>query len=207
MNYCSYQFKEDRKPYDIDYIEFYHLRVNENILSNEYGVLDVRHLRNYIRKCVRLKKYDALNIFFKKYSGKINNEIRISIQNYAKGSVCFNKKDFPKSLEYLSEVNISTPMIIKDVKIMKLRIFYDLKYIDALISEVDSYRHFLKSTTMIPKGFKETDRLFLNHLIKLKSIRESGKVYELEILKKNIGNPNINENLHWLLEKIAELNS
>lgn len=204
MNYCIFQTRGNRRRFNEDYLKYYMIFVKENLVSMEHEVFGIRQIRNFVRIACRLKKYNEIEKYFKIYGNYISPEIRDDSINYAKASIQFSKNKFRESLEYLSKVCFSIPMMIKDIKMLKLKCFYELCYFDSLKSEVDTYRHFLSKTSLIPESYAEADKIFMICLIKLSKIRECNKPYELNNLKKEIESSLLNDNTKWIIEKINE---
>lgn len=205
MNFCIFQFKGNRIKYNEDYIQYYLLQINENLNDMHHEVFGIRQIRNFVRICCRLKKYNVIGNFLREYNTQISIDIRPDCINYANASIEFSRKKFKETLEILSKINFSIPMMVKDIKMLKLKCFYELNYYDSLKSEIDTYRHYLSTAVSIPKDYAASDKKFMIYLVKLSKIRESNRTDEFLSLKKELEGSVLNDNTKWILEKIEDL--
>lgn len=84
------------------------------------------------------------------------------MKNYSKALVLYGNGKYEDSLEYISKVKYDLAHFKLDVKILMLKIFYELKLVEQAHSLTDTFRYFIKSSTKMREKIKES----YNNLLK-----------------------------------------
>lgn len=209
--FYNYYTSRNSEKYFKDEFELYNLILDEELFLNYTPYMSIFFCRNYIISCKRVGRIEAINKFAEGFSKYFLPENKESIVNYAKASAMLGENHFNKSLEFSAKVNIDVPQFKSDVKILRLKCYYELNYEDSLISEMDSLRHFYHNLkednprlqnigSMISLG-KNFLRHF-NSFLKLKdNFSESKKIQ----LVREIESENLLNEKKWLLKKITQL--
>ena len=184
--------------------DIYNLEIENNILLQPNGVMDQNSFISYITTAFTLREYKSIEIFVKKFGDKIPEDRRENVNNYSRAHICFGKKEYNKSLEYLSRINhdfFNMKHLIKDIQMMN---FYEIDDFISFSYIKDSYKHFVSKNKSVNPHNKSLSEIFCNNINKLFKLRESFNQYELEKFKKEImKNKLINK--YWILDKISEL--
>jgi hypothetical protein len=125
--------------------------------------------------------------------------------------ISYRKKEFDKALEYFSKTNFKLYLMKVMVKSYSLRIFYEQGMTEQVISSIDTFRHYLKSETLIAEDQKTAHYEFLKLISELQDLKLEGinkkNSAEIGLLKKRIDKMSSNPlgAKNWLIEKINEL--
>jgi len=143
--------------------------------------------------------------FILKYTDYLRTDKRESFHNYGFAHIEFKKKNFVKSLELISKVEMLTFFFKYDIKNLYLRLYYELNYFDQALSLLDTYKHFLKSNKNVSEEQRLQNKLFVDYYKIILDSKMSGSKSESAKFKKNISNEKSLIYKEWLLEKIEEL--
>lgn len=157
-------------------------------------------------------EYSWAEDFMKKYQKAISpkEEAQNSL-NYCMAFISYRKKEFDKALEYFSKTNFKLYLMKVMVKSYSLRIFYEQGMTEQVISSIDTFRHYLKSETLIAEDQKTAHYEFLKLISELQDLKLEGinkkNSAEIGLLKKRIDKMSSNPlgAKNWLIEKINEL--
>jgi hypothetical protein len=180
------------------------------ILKKEYfkdfksEYLSYKLFRDILLLALRLKKYDWVQNFVRSYNIKLHPNCRKNMLNYGFAFYYHAKGDFTNSLNYLNKINFDYFIYKYDVRKLKLKIFYELNYLEECLYLIHSSREFLRKDVLLPQERKNSIKLFFYYTEKLifykmeKPGYDIGFIKEKILLEKNISNKD------WLLEKIKE---
>ncbi|MBZ0203190.1 MAG: hypothetical protein K8I03_09265 [Ignavibacteria bacterium] len=211
MNFTLFQKVKDVDFFKRDYVEFYESLIRKAITEKNSVILknfafNIRAIFNASRIYPRLNLTDRLETLFKENSKYLLPEIKKDAMNLIQATIEFARENFDICLRTLNTIDITVPMVVKEIKIMKLKALYELRYFESLLAEVDSYRHFLLKTNEILEEYKKNDKEFLKLIVKLARLSESKKPDSLILFKKEVENLGFTTyHTSWILEKIDKL--
>jgi len=185
-------------------LDIYNIEIENNIFLQPNGVMDQNSFINYIVTAFTLKEYEKIEIFVKKFGNKIPEDRRENVNNYSQAHICFGKKEFDKSLEYLSRINydfFNMKHLIKDIQMMN---YYEINDYISFSYAKDSYKHFVSKNKSVNSHNKSLSEIFCNHISRLFKLRESFDQFELNKFRKEIMENKI-INKYWILDKISEI--
>jgi hypothetical protein len=209
--FYSYHNSRNSDKYYEDEYEMYNLLLRENLFLNFTPYMTIFFCRNYIIACRRTGKANGILNFIKNYSGYFIPQYSQDIINYANSNVMLSKKEFGKSLKYSSEIMFDVPLFRCDIKIIRIKCYYELGYDESLYSEIDSLKHLLtKLNSKDPKyaniGYTaKTCLIFLSYLPSLMKIKSGFSKSNKKILLQEIRNEVFLAEKNWLIEKLNEL--
>ncbi len=174
-NFCAYQNLGRKKFFDEEYIMLYKLWVEHTPNEHLDDVFNIIAIRNVMRRM----KVSELKKYIDEYSGYFPSIIRDDCINYGYAILSFCNGDYEDCLVRINQHNFKIPMMIKDMKMMKIQTCYMLEHYDLIYSEIDAYRHFLASTIGIPKDFIENDKKVLKYFYRFTKITEKEDKKEL----------------------------
>ncbi len=201
-NFCLYEKLNKREHYLTEFKSLYTLLLNESIKAGNYEQFDVRQYRNIVRMYAHERKFIEISEYNDKYL-KFHSEVhREDCLNYSLALTAFQKNSFDECLHMISKSRFSIPMMIRDLKYIKIQCLIELEHYIMFYSEIDNFQHFIRNSSEIPKDFIETDRVVIKFFIKFMKFKEMetpGKNSDLyhEIISLN------SENIYlkWLLGK------
>lgn len=161
--------------------------------------------RNVLIYVNYLKEFDWGMTFVNKYSYELKPEYRENMKYFSMAIIYFGKNEFEKSLESISLVKYDLVHFKIDVKILMLKIFYELKLVEQALSLTDTFKHFIKNIKEMPDEVKLSYNNFLKYytlLLRQSFTENSDMISHIENELK------INKNVFhsdWLIDKISKL--
>jgi hypothetical protein len=129
--------------------------------------------------------------------------------NFSYAHFNFAKGNFETALDYLGKVGYDLFIFKMDVRILLLKIYYELSYIEQAHSLIDSTLHFLKNTSEFSDDHKIQYRTFVQNFKELLKLKLSQKIdpHSITFLEKKIeGEYTRNAGqIEWLLMKLADM--
>lgn len=206
MNYCVRKLDRYVREFIPEGVEVSRRMFEYNAYSPEESeYLDVLTYRNIIQFCLSSKEEEWFEEFIKLHSETLSPEYRNDMKNLAYANFYFMKSEFGKSLNYLSMITNEFFVFKSDLKILLLKVYYELGYTEQAFSLIDTFKHFIRNTKELSGPYKEYYKTFVDYylsLLKLKSGQgkedpsfiKSGLVSEKKIVSKT-----------WLIKKAEEL--
>lgn len=142
--------------------------------------------------------------FILKYTDYLRTDKKESFRNYGIAQIEFKKRNFAKSLECISKVEMLTFFFKYEIRNLYLKLYYELNYLEEARSLLDTYKHFLKSNKYVSEDLRLQTKQFVDYYKILLDQKLSGSKSELEKYKKCIANEESLLYKDWLLEKIEE---
>ncbi len=182
--------------------------ITKNILTKNLlpeGFVEPYFFTNAVRNAVNVNELKWAEKFIKEYKGRLNSDIQEEITAYSTAILEFGKKDFIKSLNNLSKINLERSFMKLEIKNLLLMNYYELGYTEEIISLIDTYKHFLHRETKLSEQFKKANSLFLSlvsELVKAVAKKDSHSANELKMKIESTPYFSLQD---WLLNKINEL--
>ena len=186
--------------------ELYKLGLEEGMYFYENKYL-LTSLFNGIIKCsCYIKELNWLFKFIYEYKNKLAPEQRKEAVNVAYSKYYFEKKDFDSALKHINKINASSSLLKLEIKILTIKILFELDYVESVYSSIDSIKHFFKSNKLLHPAIIEQGHAFAKAIKKLTDLKEKNDKKELGYFRKQI---NENNDLgmiiaRWITEKIDE---
>ncbi|MGH2576017.1 MAG: hypothetical protein ACRDFC_10000, partial [Ignavibacteria bacterium] len=152
-----------------------------------------------------LNKLGWVDYFFNKYKNKIESRLRYDAQNLAKAQIYFHKKEYAKALKDLNQVAPKIFYFYLRIKVMYVKIYYEMNEIEAVLYVIDSLKHYLKRNKNKISGHYEVVSKFLYYIGKIISIKNLKTNKDINSLKKEIEKNHDVAAKFWLIEKLEEL--
>lgn len=168
--------------------------------------MDVNNFITIFRTALQLNENDWAADFLRQYGERISPEYSEDMINYSFAELFFTKKNFEHSLSSLSKVKLKLFRLKLPVKVLMLRLYYELNYIVEAFSLIDSFTHFLTSNNKIRNDEKDNYASFLNfyrELLKVKADKEHGK-FNKEFMEE-LSTASLLPHKSWLIDKAREM--
>lgn len=163
---------------------------------------------NIARVGIKLKEFDWTIKFLDKYKSRLPETFREQTFLFTYAFMEFGRKDFIKALELLSGLSHYEVRDKPREKMLYLMLYYELGYVEQLISFVDSCRHFAKNDKLLSEHYKGKFLSFVNCISSLAKIKFNEKTSEFDesifTLKQTINDKEVSLR-DWLIDKIGEL--
>ncbi|HAY35344.1 MAG TPA: hypothetical protein PK536_02600 [Ignavibacteria bacterium] len=163
--------------------------------------------RNIVLDSSFIGEYQWLEKFIEKYSAELHEHHRDNMKIFSMAYLSFSRNDFGKSLEYILRIKYNLFLFKLDVKILQLKIYYELGYIEEGLSLVSATLNYLSNTKEVSSLGKEAIGTFakcVRDLIRIKSegIVKDEDLYKLKITAEKISYKGLAD---WLTEKVGQL--
>lgn len=205
VTFYRYQNEKYENVYLEEEFEVYNNILKEKLFMDNKNMLQLSFCRNYIRLCVLMHDVDRIGEFCEKYYLNLPDLYNKDLTYYCDSIYFFEKKSYEKSLSAASKVNIDKELFKRDMKILKIKNFYELGYSDSLYAEIDNLRHFLSDSETITSDYMTKSKNFLKFISSVVRAKENNSRVDLFVLRKELEKEySVNEK-KWLMEKIVEL--
>ncbi|HMQ69749.1 MAG TPA: hypothetical protein PKA90_08655 [Ignavibacteria bacterium] len=185
-------------------LEIYDYRINNDlIITNEEQVWDQEFVR-FISVACSQEKIDSIENFIDKVSGRIQNNSKENLLNFAKAHICFIKKDYGKALELLALIKYDLFTMKFYVKNLQLKIFYELNDLNSFMLALDSYKHFLYKNKYVSEKMKISNKKFCDFIERLYEQKINYDEYKFSEIKKEILEDH-GKDVVWIVRKADEL--
>ncbi len=160
--------------------------------------------RSTLSAALESKEYGWAEKFIKTQIRNVSPDQRGNMQNHAYAHYYFEKGEFQKSLSYVNKGSIDFYLFKYDLKNLKLRIYYNLKYFDNALQLIHSYEEQLKNDELITPATKTKHRHFLAAMKKLINHKLDKAQIDTDSLRRKIS---FDENFmckDWLLKEVEK---
>jgi len=207
VNYCLLKINSmiKLKKYKTELMELY-----EIMLENNYYVSDkVKYLSNVLYRSILLlgleikKPYWNFN-YIKKYSRKLNPDDIEDMRNFGYAYFYNSQGDYEKSLSYVEKIPLENFNYKFDKKNLKLKNFFELKYLNSCLNIIDAYEKQLLNSDTISEERETRHRNFFYYLKKIVLYMMDKEKIDIGFEKKKLKEC---EQVHfkdWLFEKIDQ---
>jgi len=200
--------KEDKSVLGINFnkeiMETFDLMIEHKTFLELNGMMEGNKFYYYCTVAFDLKEYESIEILVKKFGNKIPENRRENENNYSQALIYFGKKQYSKSLEHLSRINLhffNMKFVVKNIQMMN---YYELNDYVSFNYVLDTYRHFFTRNKSITSYTKSAAENFCKNMNKLFKLRESFDKFELEEFRKQIKGNELTYK-YWMLDKISEI--
>lgn len=174
------------------------------VSDNDFMQLDF--YRNVIQCAMANKKFEWAKDFIDSYSDDLKPELRENMKYFSKAHVSYNFGNFEESLVNITKVKYDISQMKLDVKILMLKIFFDLNLKEQSYSLVDTFRHYLKKSKELRPEIKERYSNFLKYYLLIIKLKSDFKKTDAGLIKILIEKDNSLYLKKWLIEKLEGLN-
>ena len=187
------------------------VKLYELVLAKKYyeteaiKYIPVTLFRNLISFAVRIRKFKWAEKFIKIYSNRLYPDFRNDLKNIGFARLNNARRNFSESLKYLNKVNPESAGVKFDYKSLMIMVHYELGNYEYVISQLDSFRHFITRTRTISKERKTNFRNFIYFVERfVKFMNNRNKTY-LNSLEYKIKSEEGIAYRDWLREKVKGL--
>ncbi|HMS66305.1 MAG TPA: hypothetical protein PKD83_13765 [Ignavibacteria bacterium] len=207
MEFCNRAIMKGKTEYVKEMFEITHyIFENELLMDDKKEFMNPFVFIQLISTACSLKKFDWVKQFIDNNIKKINPEFRDKFYNFAFVTLHFKMKNYSDALEYVSRMEIKSPMDHVSIKRFQMMIYYESGYTDELYSLIEAFRNFISKNRKITESVRLqagnfvnytkrlSDMKFNNSIDKINISRIKDELIDLEVINKN-----------WLIEKAEEL--
>ncbi len=203
--FCTYQNLHYDNLFSKEQLRLFNIYLDRKYFLLNSNYLQLTFCRNLVSICKNLGRMDSIKAFIKNFSDYFDKEYKEDFINYCNALLLFSAGKYERSLEHAMKVNIDKPVFKKDIKIIKMKIYFELGYTESLYSELDSFRHFLANAKTVKKEILKRGNNFARFLSKISRLKELKNKSELLIIKKQIEEETCVNEKSWIIQKLTEL--
>lgn len=208
LDYCIVKRKmfPDNKSYAAELISVYRLIIENGLYrhsKNKNFPMDL--FRNVIFAGLREGKVEWVEEFVEKFRSKLHKDMRKDAYNYAKGRLCFAKKDFKGAIARFKKMEKDYYYYAIDKKAFTIMSLYELSQYEEVVLAADSFRRYLDNTEYIPVHSKNINKKFLYYISQLVKEKHKPEKNIEGYLRMKISAEKDISNREWLLKKADEL--
>ena len=205
-NCCVKKIDSGKDGFSRECFDIYMLMFEKDLYSVYPGYFPMSAYSTVIHTGVASGEFIKVEEFIDSYSLKLNSEHANDAVNYSKALVCFHKKEFERSLEFISKTDTDFSQFKFLLKILSLKIYYETGDYESLYYASDSFQHFLNKNKLVDENYKSNFSNFIKMLdliVRYRSLKEDKILFKIEEQLKNKSMAG----KKWLKEKINEINS
>lgn len=203
--FCNYQNMNHENIFAEESFNIYDTLLKEKYFLNSSNFLQLTFCRNVIVICKTLKRTNYIKSFIKEYEEYFSPEYKDDLINFANAVIAFENNKFERSLEFINKSDVDKAIFKKDLKILKLKIFYELKYYESLHPEIDSFKHYFSAERPLKPVIIYKSKQFIKYLQQILKLTENPDEVSLNLLKKKIQSEKLINEKQWLIAKIEQV--
>ncbi len=208
-SYCVYKKITGNLKFPEEEFKLYEDILKHNCFTfQEKGYMPTLLFKNIVFNSLELNKIEWAEKFVNQYSEKLMPECRESLMYHALAEISFDKKEYMKTLQFASKVNIDDFFTKFTIKYLVITTYYELEEYEAALDAIDSFGHFLDKNKKVTKDRRSVYAVKINFLKRLILIKTSGSQnsgFETKRLRDEINKSSGNFAKSWLLEKLDVL--
>lgn len=204
QNFCIRKFVSGQKNFASELHGIHKEMLAKDLIINENsGYMSMNSFRNIILTAQTIGKYSWMEKFINKHEKNIIPEQRESLTAWARASLDYDKKEFENALRRLQKVKNDHFLTKHDIKILMMKIFYELKDFETALSFADTYRHMVENDKTYADVHRNSHRSFAVFYSRFIKLMANENTKELPFLKNEIEN-SVTNSKDWLLQKIND---
>lgn len=161
----------------------------KDVERNKNEVLPIDAYFSFFLTGIATDDIDWLNELQRKFVKRLETKFQNNASCYSKGAVYYLTGEFEKSLIALSGIKNYSYLPFKAVvKVLQLKVFYELEMFSEAEDAANSYKQFLRNDSIISRQAKIVNSDFLRIYIKLLHITGNGTLKKVNDLQSEIKN-------------------
>ena len=179
--------------------ELYLLILEEGYLLED-GVMLESSFNNIVFLAAKLEKYDWARKFIYDYQQHLKPAFQQALFHFSLGKLYYEQGQLKESLQELIQVETKASFLLLGARILQLKIYYELKELDALESLLESLRVYLqrKNDLGYRKKNYENILIFTRKLLQLSIMTKPERMQ----LRQRIKSTEVLVEREWFLEQI-----
>lgn len=204
QNFCIRKFVSGQKHFAEELHEIHkEMLAKDLIINDKNGYMNMNSYRNIILTAQTIGKYSWMEKFINEHEKHLIPEQRESLTAWAKASLDYDKEEFESALRKLQKVKNDHFLTKHDIKILMMKIFYELKDFETALSFADTYRHMVENDKTYAEAHRNSHRSFAVFFSRFIKLIANENLKELPFLKNEI-EKSVTNSKDWLLLKISE---
>gem|GEM_PF-986916 len=208
IDYCVNKCNEGHTEYYKELFNAYGVLLENRYYTNSSNKFISQDLfRNIFQTALRLNNVKWAEDFTNRYRRELHPGNRESMYYYCYSCLKFENKEFASSLEYLQKIKHDYFALKIDIKLLQLKIYYELGIYEQLYNQIDSFKHFIAKHELIQPSRKNRIREFVLYFEKLLKAGLNNDMESIGYIAEQLQKKNDSYFFRWLLVKAEELRS
>ena len=208
-NFCQGRINEGLDSFLPKLFQLFEWEAQQGLIADSIdGKIRSQHFVSAVAIGLKVGKLSWVDNLIKEYENKLTGKNAQDVAFFCKAMQAFSHGKFKDCRSILSKLDYGTYNQKLLMRLLELRLYYELWDEDLLESKIDSTRHFLSDTEFIPDYRMPMYLNFIRFLQQLVFMRTSNKKISVCELEKEISACLQVEHKDWLLikcEQMAEL--
>jgi hypothetical protein len=204
-NFCIRKANQGAKRFEIELFELYKkgLEIKIIMTKNELSPWDYK---NIVAIGLRLNEFAWTKDFIERYKESLPIEYRTNAYNLEIARLHWRMKEYEKVIESLRDVEFIDLTYNLNARAMMAIAYYELDYIEALLSTLENYKVYVSRHKDIDDQRKRNNLNFIKYMRKLIKVIP-GDHQAIEKIRIELENEKEITDQKWLREKLNELES
>lgn len=204
--YCLGKINSGEGNFIEELFDIYNTEIQNDVYKfSEDSPVTFMKFRNTYLTSLKLKKLDWTENFIEKFKSDIIESDRNSVVKIANAQVLFEKGDYDKVLEMLSNLKPELLYHKIDIRNLILMSYFEKGFYDSVMTLIDSFRHFLSSNKSLSENFKTNNLRFINSLSSFILMKEKNQTDKLDELIHKLFPFQNDRRIEWLIQKINSI--
>lgn len=202
---CDDRTLLDRKRFGNEVVYAYRLMDEKNIFTS-VGYISNIDFMNAVITGLTLNKKWAL-YFFEKYKALLHEKEKEDMLHLVKASILLHEKSYSESLTELSCINSREFYYYLRIRLLRIKIFYELNETDSLFYIIDSVKHYIKRKKNILGANFILVHNFLNTVLKLIKLKNKFNSEQYRLLNSYLKKEELIYAKDWIIDKLKQINN
>jgi len=202
INYCVRKINTGKPEFYDEIFQLFKLLLENEVLL-ENGQLSPVEYMNIVSTAVQLEEYEWAERFILDYRPKLPLNIRNTAYNFNLAYLLFAQLEYDKAHKLLNKVEFIDIFYTLRTKVLILKLFYEQKDFDPLLTMAETFRVYLRRNKKIDGMRKKAYTNTISAILKMAK-GYNNKRFDTQQLKQKIKEGPVT-NQKWLLEKIGEI--
>jgi hypothetical protein len=171
--------------------------------SNKYISQDL--FRNIFQTAIRINNLKWAEEFINKYRKELHPQNRDSMYFYCYSYIYFESGSYTRSLEFILKIKQDYFALKIDIKILLLKIYFELGMYENIYNQLDSFKHFITNHELILPAKRKKIRDFINLFERLLKAKLNDDKESVVFLLNELSAKKDKQFFGWLTEKAERI--
>lgn len=166
INFSIRKLREGDTGYLAECLDLYLESIDKKLVYTD-GYLSPWTFKNVVKLGLKLDRISWTEQFIVKHAPELSQDFRDNAFHYNLADLYFWKQSFNEAQQHLQKVSFTDIHYTLDSKVLFLKIFYERKDWEVLLSQAAAFRMYLKRNKVITKQVQRPYENFIRILLKL----------------------------------------
>jgi tetratricopeptide (TPR) repeat protein len=191
--------------YNVIYYDILKQMVAKDLLPIEKGYMDSQGFATMASEGISHKDFEWSRNFIEQNYRKLRPEHRENTYTYLMGLLNYGLKNYDEALSLFAKVKADDFNLFVRIKVHLIRIYFEMEDYERVQSEVDSFRHHLKSNKKLPDIYMKRYVTFSSYMTKIITALNSEDLDRLHSIHEEIKAASVFEFRKWMIEQLGQI--